>query len=67
MQFLEFPIEASVAFGDGLNDQEMLKIVGTGVSMENGREELKAIADYITDKPEDDGILNGLRLLEIIK
>ncbi len=67
MQFLEFPIEASVAFGDGLNDQEMLKIVGTGVAMENGREELKAIADYITDKPEDDGILNGLRLLEIIK
>ncbi len=29
------------AFGDGLNDTEMLSFVGTGVAMGNGHEEAK--------------------------
>ncbi|MGX7418141.1 Cof-type HAD-IIB family hydrolase [Carnobacterium gallinarum] len=67
LELLHIPIEQSAAFGDGLNDIDMLKIVGTGIAMENGRDELKAVANLITDKPEDDGILHGLQKLNILE
>ena len=35
------------AFGDGLNDVEMLESVGMGVAMGNGHEKTKAVADVI--------------------
>ena len=46
----------SMAFGDGNNDREMLQAVGTGVAMENGSPELKAIADEICGPVYEDGI-----------
>lgn len=54
------------AFGDGLNDMEMLKFVGTGIAMANGFEELKAAADIVTDSVFNHGISNGLKKLELI-
>ncbi len=45
-----------VAFGDGPNDIEMLKNVGIGVAMENGRFMAKKVAKYITLDNENDGI-----------
>lgn len=54
------------AFGDGLNDLEMLQFVGTGIAMANGFEELKARADFITDSVFNDGILKGLQKLGLI-
>src|SRR5699024_5051668 len=54
------------AFGDGLNDMEMLNFVGTGVAMENGFEELKARADFVTDSVFNHGIAKGLKKLELI-
>lgn len=42
--------------GDGNNDREMLQAVGTGVAMENGSPELKAIADEICGPVYEDGI-----------
>lgn len=39
--------EEAIAFGDGLNDKEMLQLVGKGVVMGNASEKLKAILpDY---------------------
>jgi Cof subfamily protein (haloacid dehalogenase superfamily) len=55
------------AFGDGLNDIEMLKFVGTGVAMGNAKEEVKKAADLVTKHVAEDGILYGLRQLELIK
>lgn len=46
----------ALAFGDGNNDQEMLQAVGTGVAMENGSPELKALADEICGPVYEDGI-----------
>ena len=46
----------SMAFGDGNNDREMLQAVGTGVAMENGSPELKALADEICGPVYEDGI-----------
>ncbi len=48
--------EEIMACGDGMNDYDMINEVGFGVVMENGREELKAIADFVTKTNEEDGV-----------
>lgn len=55
-----------MAFGDGLNDIEMLQTVGFGVAMGNGHPEVKAVADYICPTVEEDGVYNGLKALGVI-
>ena len=47
--------EECVAIGDENNDAPMLKAAGLGVAMKNGRDELKAIADRVTDADNDHG------------
>lgn len=54
------------AFGDGLNDLEIIQFVGTGVAMANGFDELKAVADLVTASVFDDGISKGLQKLKLI-
>lgn len=63
---LGFELKDVYAFGDGLNDLEMLKAVGTGVSMGNGVPEAKKLADLITTDVGNDGIWNGLKELQLI-
>ena len=49
-------LENVVSFGDMSNDKEMLEIAGWGVSLLNGSDDLKEIADDITDFTcEEDG------------
>ncbi len=55
-----------MAFGDGINDSEMIAHVGLGVAMGNALPELKHIAQYVTSDIEDDGILNALIRLQMI-
>ncbi|MBV7506456.1 HAD family hydrolase [Bacillus sp. sid0103] len=45
-----------VAIGDGPNDIEMLRHVGTGVAMGNASEEVKLAADFVTEHHENDGL-----------
>ncbi len=40
--------ENTIAFGDNLNDNEMIEMAGIGVAMNNSREETKKIAKSIT-------------------
>jgi Cof subfamily protein (haloacid dehalogenase superfamily) len=61
-----FNIEDVYAFGDGLNDIEMLQAVGTGVAMGNAVEEAKAHANLITKDVSNDGIWYGLKQLKLI-
>ena len=56
----------TMAFGDGENDMDMLKFVQTGVAMGNADEGLKAIADYVTDSVDQDGIYKALTELKVI-
>ena len=49
-----------MAFGDGENDISMLEFAGIGVAMGNAGDEVKAIADYVTDSVDDDGIEKAL-------
>ena len=45
-----------IAFGDDANDIDLFQYVGTAVAMGNGLDEVKAVADYICDTNENDGI-----------
>jgi Cof subfamily protein (haloacid dehalogenase superfamily) len=45
-----------VAFGDGLNDHEMLRWAGRGVAMGNADVRTKAVADEVTASNDDDGV-----------
>lgn len=50
----------AAAFGDGLNDKEMLAYVGFGVAMGNSNPELLPYADFVTTHVDEQGIRNGL-------
>jgi Cof subfamily protein (haloacid dehalogenase superfamily) len=63
---LGFEMEDVYAFGDGLNDIEMLQSVGTGVAMGNAVTEVQKHADLITKPVDEDGIFFGLKELELI-
>jgi len=49
-----------VAFGDELNDLDMLAYAGTGVAMGNGLAEIKSIANDICDTNDNDGVARWL-------
>ncbi|MCI5722670.1 MAG: Cof-type HAD-IIB family hydrolase [Erysipelotrichaceae bacterium] len=57
---LDIKPEEVIAFGDAGNDISMLKYAGIGVAMENAQDEVKAIADEITDDNDHDGIAKAL-------
>lgn len=50
-----------MAFGDGGNDQEMVKEAAYGVAMANGSDEVKAVADYIAPANDDNGVIKTIR------
>lgn len=56
-RMLNVEIENAVACGDAANDLAMLSAAGIGVAMQNGTEEVKAVADYITVRDNNhDGV-----------
>ncbi|MEI7614293.1 MAG: HAD family hydrolase [Betaproteobacteria bacterium] len=59
-----FRIDQSIAFGDGLNDLEMIQGAGVGIAMDNGHPQLKAIADRIAPALHLDGIAMMLNELQ---
>ena len=58
---LKIPVENSVAFGDSMNDREMIETAGLGICMENGSPELKRIADDICPPVGENGLWEGFR------
>ena len=59
LEHLGIPVEATMAYGDGHNDLEMLEYVDVGVAMGNAHPSVKAVADDITGTPDEDGILTS--------
>lgn len=55
LSFLGEDISSSVAVGDGANDIEMVTAAGLGIAMGNGADELKRIADWVSDSVDRDG------------
>lgn len=58
--------ENSIAFGDGMNDKEMLSYVGAGFAMGNGHPDLFQYAPYKTTEVTNSGVFNGLKTLGLL-
>lgn len=63
---LGFSKEDVYAFGDALNDMEMLTTVYNSVAMGNAMDEVKSVAKYVTKSVEDDGIYHGLKMVGLL-
>ena len=59
-------IEDTIAFGDAKIDIPMFEYCHVGVAMGNGGEEIKAIADFVTDAVAEDGLANAFQRLGVI-
>ncbi len=66
LERMELTLKDAIAFGDGINDIEMLQAVGTSVAMGNGHERVKAVATHIADHVDEDGLAKIMRKLAII-
>lgn len=60
---LGITFEETMAFGDNLNDIELLERAKYSYAIGNAREEVKEAASYITDTNVNDGVLKVLRTL----
>lgn len=58
-EYYKIPLADTTAFGDSMNDYDIIKAAGRGIAMGNAMEELKKAADYVTDSIENDGIRNA--------
>ena len=60
LDHLKIDIKNSYAFGDGYNDKEMLKTVGTGFVMDTAKDDVKECADHIVPSVFEDGVAVGI-------
>lgn len=64
-QYYNVDIRDVIAYGDEVNDKEMIQTVGYGVAMKNGHANIKSIANDITTKTNDEGGV-GYHLMELL-
>lgn len=55
-KFRGFDSSELLCFGDSDNDLTMIKNLGVGIAMKNGRNSVKVLANDITDSNENDGV-----------
>lgn len=58
-------LKDTIAFGDSMNDYEMMQTAGISVAMGNACEELKKTADYICKNVWEDGIYYEFRRMKL--
>ncbi|WP_422123654.1 Cof-type HAD-IIB family hydrolase [Planococcus sp. X10-3] len=59
-------IEDTIAFGDGLNDLQMMQVAGFSVAMDNGHPDTKNVASHITEHVDKDGLAKAFAHLGLI-
>ena len=60
---MNFKPEECAAFGDYLNDCEMLQAVGYGFAMANAHPDVKRVAKFETSSNDEAGVIAGIRRL----
>lgn len=56
LEKMGIPLSQAVVFGDDVNDIEVIKATGVGVAMGNAIDEVKAVADFVCDTNDNDGV-----------
>lgn len=59
-ELLDIDREHIIAFGDNYNDLSMIEFAGTGVAMGNAEDDVKKIANHITDSNGNDGVAKAI-------
>jgi hydroxymethylpyrimidine pyrophosphatase-like HAD family hydrolase len=59
-EYYKININNIAAFGDDVNDIEMIKKCGIGIAVENAIEEVKNNADYICGNNENNGMAHWI-------
>lgn len=59
--YLDMMRKDVVAFGDSMNDLDMLKYAGLGIAMGNADDLIKSAADYVTLPIGEDGVYHALK------
>lgn len=67
LDYLDAKAEDTIGFGDAKIDIPMLECCEIGVAMGNGGEEIKSMADYITDDVQEDGLYHAFVKLGLIE
>ncbi|MCX8735965.1 MULTISPECIES: Cof-type HAD-IIB family hydrolase [Lactobacillus] len=60
LRYFNVKPEELIAFGDGMNDKEMIELAGYSYAMKNGDERLKQIAKYEAPSNNEMGVLQVL-------
>ncbi len=60
LKYCGIDLKDSFAFGDGLNDIEMLRTVGTGLAMGNAGDNVKKVATAVVPSVHEDGVAFGI-------
>lgn len=65
-EYLHIPLGDSIAFGDSMNDKEVMEAAGYSVCMGNGSDTLKKLADEVCPAVEQDGLYHAFSKLGLI-
>lgn len=49
-----------ISIGDNFNDREMIEKAGLGVAMDNASDDVKEIANYVTENNNEDGVAKAI-------
>ncbi len=60
--YYELSKEEILAFGDDINDKQMLESCGVGVAMNNASSFIKEIADFVCDTNQNDGVAKWIEM-----
>lgn len=67
VEFLHMSQADTIGFGDGQNDFDMLRYCDVGVAMGNSSDEVKAVANIVTDDIKEDGLKMPWCILDLSK
>lgn len=65
-RYLNAEAEDCIAFGDSMNDAEILRAAGLGIAMGNAEKSVKALADQVCGRCDEDGVAKALAGLKLI-